>query len=152
MTLNLKIVALVFFVMFSNMMLKAQEKGINMKNKENGKTVFLKENKRVAVKTDSGKVFKGRFKIVDDKSIAIRKDTIALTSIVKIKRRPVGLSIASGLLVAGIGTPVTIVSIAYGGYAVLLVPVGVAIDGVGLALPAFGRRYKENNWDYVISK
>lgn len=105
MTLNLKIVALVFFLMFSSTMLKAQEKGINMKNKENGKTVFLKENKRVAVKTDSGKVFKGRFKIVDDKSIAIRKDTIALTSIAKIKRRPVGLSIASGLLVAGIGKP-----------------------------------------------
>jgi hypothetical protein len=151
MTLNLRKTTFLIFVLFSSMMLKAQEKGVNLTNKESGKTVFLKENRRVLMKTDSGKVFKGRFKIVDNNSVVISKDTIALSSIVLIKKKPLGLSIASGVLVLGVATPIVVGSAAAGGYAVLLIPAGAAIGGVGMALPAFSRRYVATNWSYAVA-
>jgi hypothetical protein len=151
MTLNLRKITFLIFVLFSSIMLKAQEKGVNLTNKESGKTVFLKENRRVLIKTDSGKVFKGRFKIADNNSIIIRKDTIALTSVASIKRKPFGLAAVSGVIIMGIGTPVIIASAAQGGLALLALPVGVGIDGVGLIPPVLPKKYKKHEWDYAIA-
>ncbi|MCL9806013.1 hypothetical protein NAT51_10790 [Flavobacterium amniphilum] len=150
MTLNLRKITILIFVLFSAIMLNAQEKGINLTKRENGKTVFLKENRRVLIKTDSGKILKGRFKIVDNNSIVIKKDTIALTSMASIKRKPFGLAAASGVLVLGVATPIVVASAAAGGYAVLLIPAGAAIGGIGLALPTLPKKYKKEDWDYTI--
>ena len=147
---NFKKMSLLILVLFSATLLKAQENGISLVNKKTNQTVFLKENKRILVKTTDGKFFKGRFKNVDGKSIQIGKDTIAIDSVVKIKRKTIGLAIVSAVMVVGMGTPAIIMGAATGGFAVLLIPVGVEIDVIGFVLPTMPSGHKRKKWDYAI--
>ena len=147
---DFKKVSFLILVLFSTAILKAQESGISLVNKKTNKTVFLKENKRILVKTNDGKFFKGRFKTLDDKRIKIGKDTIAIDSVVKLKRRSVGLAIVSAVVVGGIGTPIIIACISTGGITVLFIPAGVAIDGLGFIIPSLPNGHKKENWDYAI--
>ncbi len=147
---NFKFLFIGLVMSFSNQLLIAQENGITLVNKKTNKTVFFKENKRILVKTTEGKFFKGRFKTIDDKLIKIGKDTIAIDSVVKLKRRSVGLAIVSAVVVGGIGTPIIIGTAATGGVTLLILPLGVAIDGVGFGIPAIPNGHKKANWDYAI--
>ncbi len=51
---------LLFFVLifYSNAQLQAQENGINLVNTKTNRTIFLKENKRILIKTADGKNLK----------------------------------------------------------------------------------------------
>ncbi|RTY95759.1 hypothetical protein [Flavobacterium sp. GT3R68] len=149
-TLDCKKFVIFSLILFSPTLSNAQDKGIDLVNRRTNKTTFLKENKRILIKTDKGKVFKGKFKIIDSESMVIRQDTIAMNSVVKIKRRPVILAVVSGVVIAGIGSPIIVACAATGGVAWLVLPIGVAIDGIGLAIPAIPRGHKKEKWEYTI--
>jgi len=75
------------FSLFSTTVLFSQEQGIVLEKKNSERINFLKENKRIKVITANGSIFYGRFSIVDENTIAINNSTIALDSVVKIKRK-----------------------------------------------------------------
>lgn len=58
----------------------AQKKAIRFESNKN-KTITVKEQKRVKIFTTDNKVYKGRFKIIDDATIQIKDNIIPLTTI-----------------------------------------------------------------------
>ncbi|MGC6470356.1 MAG: hypothetical protein ACON4E_03690 [Flavobacteriales bacterium] len=78
---------------------------ILLKNKKSGLEKPIKEGKRIRLKTTNDKKIKGRFTILNDSTIFIKKDTLALSEIVKIKRDPSVLNfmINGTLVYMGIG-------------------------------------------------
>ena len=74
-----------FFVLFS-MSVFAQTNGINIVNEVKDKEVFIEESKRIRIKTSDGQKYQGQFSIVDSNHIQIGKETIALNSILLIRK------------------------------------------------------------------
>ncbi len=130
-------------------MMYAQESGISLINTKTDNVDFIKENRRVVIKTADGKKYRGKFKIINTESIRIRKDTIAINSVEKIRIRPIIVNVLSKTLLI-IGTTAIVAGAAAGGYGVLVIPVGVLIDGVGLILPLLPYDHLNKNWDYKI--
>jgi small nuclear ribonucleoprotein (snRNP)-like protein len=142
-------ITLVLLICFS--MAFCQERGVVLKAKASNRSVFLSEHKRIKLKTKDGKVFVGKFTIVDDHTIMIKDTPIALDSIVKIKRRSLVSSIGSPIVFA-VGATLVITGIAgavSGGYAVVLVvliPPGIPM----VLLPAISNNHKPQTWEYSI--
>ena len=130
----------------------SQERGIEFINKNNSKRIeFLKEHKRIKVKTTDGKTYKGRFTIIDDKTIMINKITITLDSIVKIKNHALFGTIVSKVLIS-IGV-ITISGIAVSttvkqsgnddGIAIIAIGVfGTLVGGIGTTIPLSKESHK----------
>ena len=64
----------------------AQKKGINLIKTSRNDTTFIKENKRIKIKTIDGKSISGKFTIVNDSAITIKGKTITMDSIVSIRK------------------------------------------------------------------
>jgi len=133
----------------------AQNKSLGIKNKETGKQIYVKEKRRIRLKTTGGEKLSGRFWIVNTDTILIRKKAVAIADIIKIKRHPLLMNIvvnsymyffaAAGVSGAILGTLFT------GQYEILL----VIIPSVFLAwaagespnpIPAF----KKEKWNFEI--
>jgi len=144
-------IRLLFVFCFLFLTSYAQDKGVVLKEKSSDRTVFLQENKRIKLKTKDGKVFVGKFKIVDDNTIMIKNATITLDSISTIKRRSLVSSIGSPFVVAG-GTILMIAGVAgalSGGYGVLLVvliPPGIPM----ILVPVISNNHVPEKWSYSI--
>lgn len=88
----------------------AQKKGINLIKNTSNKTTFLKENRRIKVKTTDGKSIAGKFTIENDSAINIKGRTISMDSIVSIRKastfsailRTTSISIGTTLVVGGL--------------------------------------------------
>ncbi|WP_299677330.1 hypothetical protein [uncultured Dokdonia sp.] len=126
----------------------AQERGIMISNTNLQKENFIEEGKRIRVKTKDGKKKNGRFYIVDDTSIRIRKHTILLDDIEKIKKNPLGLLVANTVVLL---FPVAIPSFFLGLVASELVLVGVAGYGYGIGSLNILKGYKpDKGWNLEI--
>ena len=137
----------------------SQERGIELIKKNNSKRIeFLKEHKRIKVKTTDGKTYNGRFTIIDNKTIMINKITLTLDSIVKIKNQALFGTIVSKVLIS-IGV-ITIGGIAIStavkpsgndgiGVAVLGVS-GILVGGSGAIIPLSKESHKIEKWEYKI--
>ena len=87
----------------------AQKKGINLIKTSRNDTTFIKENKRIKIKTFDGKSISGKFTIVNDSAITIKGKTITMDSIVSIRKastfstilRTTSISIGTTLVVGG---------------------------------------------------
>ena len=87
----------------------AQKRGINLIKTSKNDTTFIKENKRIKVKTTDGKSIAGKFTIVNDSEITIKGRLISMDSIVSIRKastfstilRTTSISIGTTLVVGG---------------------------------------------------
>lgn len=140
------------FSLFSTTVLFSQEQGIVLEKKNSERIDFLKENKRIKVITTDGSVFYGRFSIVDENTIAINNSTIALNSVIKIKRKSLTSLIGSPVV------PLIGVIFILGGTAVADTGGSGAIAGVGLLSSGFAmtlaslisNKHEKEKWEYKI--
>lgn len=129
-----------------------QEKGLEISSKKRSRVKFLKENRRIKVFTEDGKKYKGRFSVVDDKTINIKGTDIKLEEIYLIRKKDLGLSIVKGAIFA-IGTVAIIggASTPSGIGAVIVTFMGAGINIMALTIPeiAIGSLDKDR-WSYKI--
>lgn len=130
----------------------AQNKGINLIKMTSKDTTFLKENRRVKVKTTDGKSIAGKFSIVNSSDIQIKGQVIAIDSIVSIKKastfsaiaRPISITVGAIFIVAAVGGAVS------GGYAVLLAV--FILPGLPLFIVPFTtNKHPVEKWTYEIT-
>lgn len=148
-----KIVSLFCLILVSCVSV-AQTNQIVLENKKTQKKVRITENKRIKVVTTDGKKYVGKFSIIDDTTIKIDENSIALDSIATIQKRSVFSSIARPVLIV-LGTVSLVGAIAgaaYGGYGyiatLILVPIGTPM----VLIPLSANRHKNENWSYTIEK
>ncbi len=94
---NLKLCLLA--LLFINVNIFSQEKGINLVNKKTNKTIFIKENLRTKVKTIDGITFVGNLKIIDKNTINIDGTNISIQSIIKIRHASMFHAIADPIAI-----------------------------------------------------
>ena len=130
----------------------AQNKGINLIKNTSNDTTFLKENRRIKVKTLEGKSIAGKFTIVNDSDINIKGRIISMDSIVSIRKAstfsaiasPISIVVGSALLVGAMG------GLAAGGYGLFMT---VAFLPPGLPLfivPFTANKHPVKKWKYEI--
>ena len=143
--------AVLFFFMLCNSAV-AQQKGILLSSKTDDDTEFFRENKRVKIKTIDGKKHTGRIKIIDENTIRIDNDLIAIGSITKIRRQSLFSAILSGGFIAIGGAAVvggaTTDKASFG--ADLIIIAGALSGGIGTIIQAIGDNHKKYEWDYKI--
>lgn len=143
------VLSLIF--LFSCLFLTAQEKGIVLKKENSKKTVFLEENRRIKIITKADKKIIGNFTILDDKTIMIKNQEIAIDSIETITSHSKFSSVANPVLV-GVGAVFIVfgtAGIIAGSYGVLLaplIPVGLPM----VLVPVLSNKHKSKDWEYQI--
>ncbi|RED49981.1 hypothetical protein [Seonamhaeicola aphaedonensis] len=156
---------LIFSLLVINSLV-AQTIGLKIYNKQNDQEVLIKENKRIRIKTFDGLKLTGRFKIIDDETISIKKKEIKLSQIEKIKKHPLVMSIlingslyylAAGFIIGGV--ELAILAFSSGdASAILLTPVVVLIMAPAPFLikgaiksPNILKSYKSSEqWQYEV--
>lgn len=139
----------------------AQNKGINLIKNTSNKTKFIKENHRIKVKTTDGKSIAGKFSIINDSAINIKGRTIAMDSIVSIRKastfstilRTTSISIGTGLVVGGFAVAVSqpTKNEGYGGGFGRAAAGVTAIIGLPLVLiPLSVEKHPLKKWTYQI--
>ncbi len=132
--------------------LYAQNKGIHLIKKESNEAVFLKENRRIKVKTTDGKAVAGKFAIINDSVISIKNQIIPIDSNVSRRKAstfsaissPVSIGISAVFLIGSVA------AISSGGYAVVL---AVVLLPTGLPLfiiPLTANKHPIKKWKYEI--
>lgn len=146
---------MMFFSLLVVNLLFAQERAIKITNEISGKERIIKENKRIRFTTVDGQKVSGRF-MIEEESIIIREERFELTNIQKIKRNPLSLSIATDVVLIGVGTVTIFVGIASAAwttkavYGLLAIP-GAGIIYAGIKSPNFLKGYqKDQNWTFEI--
>ena len=140
------IFCLAFYIAF------AQNKGINLIKSTSNDTTFLKENRRIKIKTTDGKSIAGKFTITNDSEINIKGRIISMDSIVSIRKAstfsaiasPISIVVGGALLVGGMA------GLAAGGYGVLLtaafLPPGLPL----FIVPFTANKHPVTKWKYEI--
>jgi adenosine/AMP kinase len=130
----------------------AQNKGINLIKNTSNHTTFIKENRRIKVKTLDGKSVAGKFTIVNDAEINIKGRIISMDSIVSIRKAstfsaiasPISIVVGGALLVGGMA------GLAAGGYGLLLtaafLPPGLPL----FIVPFTANKHPLKKWTYEI--
>jgi small nuclear ribonucleoprotein (snRNP)-like protein len=117
------------------------QKQLNLTRQSDGKIFTVADSKRVRIVTKSGDVYKGHIHFIDNSHLLIKKDTIAIADIDKLKTQPLLISIAGGYtLTTGailLFTPLPVVAIPF-------------IAG-GILLPSARNNHRSNEWKYEIS-
>ena len=139
---------ILFFFMLCNIAV-AQQKGILLSSKTDDDTEFFRENKRVKIETNEGKKYTGRIQIVDESKIMIDDDLITIDSIIKIRSQSLLSAVLSGAFII-VGGAFVVGGATGGGFAILLIPPGLVIGGIGALIPAIGDNHKKYKWDYKI--
>ena len=147
----MKNLLLVLVFLFNGFLITAQENGISLKKENSKKSLFLKENRRIKIRTLDGKKIIGNYTIVGDNAIKIKNQTVALDSIVSISKHSKFSSVASPVFVV-IGTIFVVTGTAgliAGSYAVLaapLIPLGLPL----ILVPVLTNKHKSTAWRYEI--
>lgn len=140
---------ILFFFMLYNIAV-AQQKGILLSSKTDDDTEFFRENKRVKIETNEGKKYTGRIQVVDENTITIDDELIAINTIIKIRSQSLLSAVLSGGFIV-IGGVFVITGAAAGDWiAVFLIPTGLISGGIGALIPAIGDNHKKYKWDYKI--
>lgn len=132
--------------------LSAQNKGINLIKTTSADTTFLKENRRIKVKTTDGVSIAGKFSVVNESEILIKDKLISMDSIISIKKastftaiaRPISIVFGTIFIFGGVA------AIAAGG---IVAVVGVVLITFGLPLfivPFTTNTHPIKKWKYEI--
>ena len=127
----------------------SQQNGILMSSKTDDETEFYRENKRVRVETNDGRKHTGRIQVIDENTISIDDEKIAIESIVKMRSMSLLSAILSTYFITT-GSIVVVTGVSAGGFAIIFVPIGIVWGGVGILIPAIGDNHKKYRWDYKI--
>lgn len=130
----------------------AQNKGINLVNNKSSDTTFLKENRRIKVKTTDGKSIAGKFTIIDDSEINIKGKIIEIDSIVSIRKAS---TVSTILRTASIAVGGTFILIGLGGlvagpYGYLAAAVFTPPGLVLFIFPFTANKHPIKKWTYEI--
>ena len=139
----------------------AQNKGINLIKNTSNDTTFLKENRRIKVKTLDGKSVAGKFTITNDSEINIKGRIISMDSIVSIRKastfstilRTTSISIGSVFVVGGFAIAVADPpkGSGYASGAANSAGIGVFIIGLPfLITPLTVKKHPVKKWSYEI--
>lgn len=148
--------SLVFLIILTSTTAMAQEKILQLEHKERGIIKTIKENKRVRVKTIDGNKYKGRLSIIDENTIMLKGENIAIQDIEKIKRDPLLLSLLAnggfiylGATVIGVGVIVAI--FVDGTSAIPFFLAGGGVTALGILNPSFvpGKKMA-NGWSLSV--
>ena len=143
-------ITFIFYVVFT--IAFGQNKGINLIKNTSSDTTFLKENRRIKVKTLDGKSVAGKFSVINDREIKIKETVIAVDSIISIKKastftaiaRPISIFVGGTFLLGGVA------ALAAGGIgavvAVVLIPVGLPL----FIVPFTTNTHPVKKWKYEI--
>ncbi|MDD3003331.1 hypothetical protein [Flavobacterium sp.] len=136
----------------------AQNKGINLIKNTSSKTKFIKEYRRIKVKTTDGKSIAGKFTVLNDSEISIKGRFIPIDSIASIRKASTFSNILRTTS-AGIGTFAVVGGIAmvkteskndyYGSQAAA----GMALMIVGVPFiiaPLTVNKHPVKKWEYEI--
>lgn len=130
----------------------SQERGIILTSKSDGDVEFYPENKRVKIVTKDHKKHFGRIVILDDFSISIDNQKIMIEDIVKIKSHSILSTILSTTFVYIGSTFIVGGAVAGGFFAVVLIPGGLILEGIGILITATGNQHKATKYEYKISQ
>jgi hypothetical protein len=153
----MKITLLIMAILIGMTAASAQVKALKINHPNSERTIVIKENKRVIVRTKTGEKVKGRLMFVNDEAISLKGQEILLADIVKIQHNPLLLAIiVDGLLfyTAGGIMGVGILISAFGGTAgsalYFIIPAAAVVYG-GKASPKFTKGYKTyKGWSYEV--
>ena len=87
--------------------------------------------------------------IIDENTISIDDDKIAIDSIIKIRSQSLFSALLSSYFIIT-GSVVVVAGATAGGFAVLIIPFGIVWGGVGILIPATGDNHKKFKWDFKI--
>lgn len=133
----------------------SQGQALKITNQETQKEIIIKNNKRVKIVTSEGQKIKGRLAIVDDTTIFVNNQQLALSDIYEIKRNPLLTSILTssviiyaGALATGFGV---LIGVLADSSAFWLTLPGAAMIYTGIKSPNFNRKFsKDKNWSLEI--
>jgi len=137
----------------------AQNKAIRISNEELKREVFIKNNKRLRVKTIYGNKLSGRLEIVDDDKVSVGGIVIRLEDLQMIKRNPLITSLSTSVLLFCPGVLFLVggvILIASGDEDVekagfVFAAVGVGFGYLAAVSPNFFKGYKKHrNWKFEI--
>ncbi|PLX16896.1 MAG: hypothetical protein C0599_14505 [Salinivirgaceae bacterium] len=137
-----------------------------LKKYKSNKQKVIESSETIKVITNSGKRIKGKFNVIDEKTLAIGVDTIKISDIKKIRYRSIGGIITGGIigtsgLLGAIGGAGIIISTSSEGAlaaiigVVLGVPVltaGTLIATTGILVATVGKAHKPKKWEYRLVK
>ena len=130
----------------------AQNKGINLIKNTSNDTTFLKENRRIKVKTTDKKAIAEKFTVLNDSTISIKNKIIPIDSIISIRKastvstivRTASIAVGSTFILIGLGG---LVAGSYGYLAsAVFTPPGLALFIVPLA----ANKHPIKKWTYEI--
>ena len=131
-----------------------QEVGIEMTHRNRNRVRVVKEGQRVKVRTLNGDKFKGRFTVLDENTIRINEETVALDDIKSIRRKPLAVKIVKGVFI-GVGVLAIGVPILVGadGLAIFLTSILGSYSALaGLTIPEFFvQTRKISKWSYAVT-
>lgn len=136
------------FLFFSLVMMGVsfgQQRGIKLTKTTSHKERFIKENKRIKIKTMDGQVLSGKFHI-EENSIVINGEKTPFETIAFVKRNPLlqsiltnGFLIYGGALAVGFGAIIGVLADSAGYY--LMIP-GAAMIYAGLKSPNLNKKFE----------
>ena len=148
-------ILLIILILLFNLNGFAQTKGISLIHKNSQYKIFLKEGRRIKIKTLDGEKVTGKFTITDNQTIMIKNNNIKLDSIIKIKKAsrfstvviPISIVVGSALVAAGIVGAVALIGT---GYSTL--PIGFfGLPGmIAILVPISVNIYNVEKWEYKI--
>lgn len=130
----------------------SQHNYIEMTN-EKGKVVIIKNDKRVKIVTQDGKRFFGRIHIINQEQVVLRKDTLSLSSIVKIQKRSGAKSALTTILivVSSLAIPASLPLLFVDNTtAVVVFTFGLVGLPTGILIPVLGKNYNIKQWSFKI--
>lgn len=116
----MKKVGLLLSLLMFVVIVKSQEKYLEIYNPELERTKTIEENKRVRLKTLDGKKFSGKLGFQDSTVILVRNIPIELDEVKQIKKNPLAVNIISKTALSGAG--------------ILMVGFGLLIPQIGLGI------------------
>jgi hypothetical protein len=130
----------------------AQQKTFVLINKKNQDSIFINENHRIKLFTNEGKKIVGRLKIIDDNTILVKSDTIAINTIIQIKKASVFSTIAGPVFAVHGATFIVggLIGLAAGGWGILIAVISIPIGTPMFVIPLSDNEHRMKKWDYKI--
>jgi hypothetical protein len=143
---------IVLFLFFFTSFVFGQQRVIVLEKNTSKKTILIKENKRIKIETKDGKVYSGRFTIIDQNTLSIDSVSIPINTIVAIKKQSLSFLILTPVIVA------TGLVLVLGGIGVAVLGGTKSIIGVGMlfsgfyvsSIPFITSNHKSTKWNYSV--
>ena len=161
-----KLIVLFSLIIATSILSYGQNDHFILKKQNRNKQKIINSNERIKVITYSGLKVRGKFRVINDKSIAIGTDTIQLADIKKVRYKS-RMGIVAGSLIGTSGTlgivggaGIIISSASEGAIAAIVgiivgfpvIAVGTLVATTGILVATVGKAHKAKKWEYHAVK